>query len=50
MSIEQLTSFFAWATLLNIVLYTFAALTVIFARASIARLHGKMFALDGPDG
>jgi hypothetical protein len=49
MSIEQLTTFFAWATLFNVILYAIAALALMFGRASIARLHGRLFGLDGPD-
>ncbi len=45
MTIEQLTSFFGWLTLLNIGLFALMALIIVSCKAKIAKLHSKMFGL-----
>ena len=48
-SLETITAFFGWTTVINFVLLAVASLTVIAARESIARLHGRMFGLESVD-
>ncbi len=48
-SLETITAFFGWTTVINFVLLAVASLTVIAARESIARLHGRMFGLESAD-
>ncbi len=48
-SLEAITAFFGWTTVINFVLLAVASLTVIAARESIAKLHGRMFGLESVD-
>ncbi len=48
-SLEAITAFFGWTTVINIVLLTISSIMVIAARESIARLHGRMFGLESAD-
>ncbi|MFD2166809.1 DUF6868 family protein [Thalassotalea euphylliae] len=45
MSLDILTSFFGWMTLINVVLITFTALVLIFAKNTIVRTHQIFFSL-----
>ncbi len=49
MSIEQLTSFLAWCTLLNSAFLIFASIALMAMRNSIAAIHSRMFGIDKPD-
>jgi hypothetical protein len=48
-SLEAITAFFGWTTVINFALLFVSSITVIAARESIARLHGKMFGLESAD-
>ena len=48
-SLEAITAFFGWTTVINFVLLIVSSITVIAARESIARLHGRMFGLESAD-
>ena len=45
-SLEAITAFFGWTTVINFALLFVSSITVIAARESIARLHGRMFGLE----
>lgn len=46
MSLEQLTEFFKWATIIGLSFYVFTALMIILAKDFIVRMHSKMFHLE----
>ena len=48
-SIEAVTAFFGWTTVINFVLLVVSTITVIAARESISRMHGRMFGLETAD-
>lgn len=48
-SLETLTAFFAWCTLLNMGMLILASLFLAYMRGPIARLHGSTFGLDESD-
>ena len=48
-SLEAITTFFGWTTVINFALLFVSSITVIAARESIARLHGRMFGLESVD-
>ena len=48
-SLDAITAFFGWTTIINFALLFFSSITVIAARESIARLHGRMFGLESAD-
>jgi len=48
-SLEAITAFFGWTTVINFALLFVSSITVIAARESIARLHGRMFGLESAD-
>jgi len=49
MPIEQLTSFFAWCTLLNFAFLLFATLCLMVMRNFIMSTHSKMFGVKESD-
>lgn len=48
-SLEAVTAFFGWTTVINFVLLVFSTIIVIAMRGSISRMHGKMFGLESAD-
>jgi len=44
-----LTEFLGWSSFINICILIVASLSVMLMRDSMAKLHGKMFALDNLD-
>ncbi|MCH9006199.1 MAG: hypothetical protein IH838_13045 [Proteobacteria bacterium] len=48
-SLETVTAFFGWTTVINFVLLVVSTITVIAARKSISRMHGRMFGLETAD-
>ena len=48
-SLEAVTIFFGWTTVINFVLLVFSTIIVIAMRGSISRMHGKMFGLESAD-
>ena len=48
-SMETLTTFFGWTTVINFVLLAASTIAVIAMRGSISRLHGRMFGLESVD-
>ncbi len=48
-SMEMLTTFFGWTTVINFVLLAVSTIAVIAMRGSISRLHGRMFGLESVD-
>jgi hypothetical protein len=48
-SLETITAFFGWSTIINFVLLAVSSLTVIAMRGSISRMHGRMFGLESAD-
>jgi len=48
-SLEAVTAFFGWTTVINFVLLAVSSLTVIAMRGSISRMHGRMFGLESAD-
>ncbi len=48
-SIETITAFFGWTTVINFVLLTFSSIMIIVTRGSISRIHGRMFGLESVD-
>ncbi len=45
-TIETMTEFFGWCTVINIGLLTMSTILIIGIRGTAIRLHGKMFDLD----
>ena len=48
-SLEAVTTFFGWTTVINIVLLFASTIMVIAMRGSISALHGRMFGLESVD-
>ncbi len=48
-SIETVTAFFGWMTIINFAVLAFASLAIIATRGSISRIHGRMFGLESAD-
>ena len=48
-SLDAITTFFGWATVINFALLAFATISIVAMRGYISRMHGKMFALDPVD-
>ncbi len=48
-SIETVTAFFGWTTIINFVLLAFSSIMIIATRGSISRIHGRMFGLESAD-
>ncbi len=48
-SLEAVTTFFGWTTVINFVLLAVSTMIVIAMRGSISTLHGKMFGLESVD-
>ena len=48
-SLQAVTAFIGWTTVINIVLLVVSSITVIAARQSISRIHGRMFGLETAD-
>jgi len=46
MTINELTTFLGWCSILNIVLLTLSAILVILLKERIAKIHAWMFGLD----
>ena len=49
MSIETLTTFFGWCSVINICLLTFSAVFVVTLRKTAVSIHSKMFNLEEDD-
>ena len=48
-SIEAVTAFFGWTTVVNFALLAFSTFMIIVTRGSISRIHGQMFGLESAD-
>jgi len=46
MTIEQVTSFLGWATLINIVFLALLTVSLIIAQEFVAKTHAKLFSMD----
>jgi hypothetical protein len=49
MSIEQLTAFFAWSTLINLAFLIFATIWLIAWRKFTLRIHSRLFGVNETD-
>lgn len=49
MSIENLTAFLGWCTLINFGLLIIAAVAIVLMRGSISGIHASMFKLEQND-
>ena len=49
MTIEQLTTFFGWVSLINILVLALTAALLVPLRSSLAKLHECLFGLDEKD-
>ena len=49
MTIEALTEFLGWASIINIAFLLFSTLVVILMRETITGIHSKLFGLDKKD-
>ena len=45
MSLDVLTAFFGWLSVVHIVLFSFSAVLFMTSRNFVARLHGRLFGL-----
>ena len=45
-SIETLTTFFGWSTLINVALLTVVSIVLMSMQETIAQIHGKLTGLD----
>jgi hypothetical protein len=48
-SLEAITAFFGWTTVINFALLFVSSIMVITMRGAISRIHGKMFELETVD-
>ena len=48
-SLETLTTFLGWCTVINIGMLTFAAIALGFMRVPVTKIHAKMFDLNEAD-
>jgi hypothetical protein len=48
-SLEAVTAFFGWTTVVNFALLFVSSIMVITTRRAISRIHGKMFGLETAD-
>lgn len=48
-TIEIITAFLGWSTVINLGILIFAAILLVFMRSGISKLHGKMFMLSEED-
>jgi len=48
-TLEAVTAFFGWTTVINFVLLVVSTIMVITVRGSISRILGKMFGLETAD-
>ncbi len=48
-SLQTVTAFFGWTTLINFVLLAVSTIAVVALRGFISRLHAKLFGLDPED-
>ena len=48
-SIEAITTFLGWTTVINFVLLFVSSIIVITTRGSISKIHGRMFGLESAD-
>ena len=48
-SMEAVTAFFGWTTVINFALLVVATIMVVVMRGSISRMHGRMFGLETAD-
>lgn len=48
-SINELTNFFAWCSIINLCLLAFAGLFIVLYRDSIINIHSKMLGLNPND-
>lgn len=48
-SLDAVTTFFGWTTVINFVLLTVSTIGVIAMRGFISRIHGNMFGLEPVD-
>ncbi len=48
-SLQTVTAFFGWTTIINFVLLAVSTIAVVAMRGFISRVHAKMFGLDPED-
>ena len=48
-SLDTLTTFLGWCTVINFVLLAFASIVLVFMRVPISQIHAKMFDLNEAD-
>ena len=48
MALEQLTSLFAWSSLINTVLLALSFICVVFFGRPVSKMHACMFGVDEP--
>ena len=48
-TLEAVTAFFGWTTVINFVLLFVSSIMVITIRGAISRIHGRMFELETAD-
>jgi len=48
-SLQTVTAFFGWTTVINFVLLAVSTIAVVALRGFISRVHAKMFGLDPED-
>ena len=48
-TLEAVTAFFGWTTVINVVLLFVSSIMVITVRGAISRIHGRMFGLETAD-
>jgi len=48
-TLEAVTAYFGWTTVINFVLLFVSSIMVITIRGAISRIHGRMFGLEAAD-
>ena len=48
-TLEAVTAFFGWTTVINFVLLFVSSIMVITIRGAISKIHGRMFGLEAAD-
>ncbi len=48
-SLDAITTFFGWTTIINFVLLTVSTAAIVAMRVTISLMHGRMFGLESAD-
>lgn len=49
MTVEQLTAFFGWLTVINLVIYLFTVFTLLAFKDKFSAMHAKLFGMSADE-